>query len=798
MKILVYDFEVFFRDWMVVIIDFDTREKTVIINNPDKLKSFYNSHKDDIWVGYNSRNYDQFILKGILKGLNPYEVSTEIVFNDKKGYHVVKNSDEFPMNNFDISNAFRGLKELEGFMGSTIKESNVSFDIDRKLTESEIEEVLKYCTHDVEQTIEVFKNRREEFDSQLSLIEAFNLPMTMFNKTKAQLSAHVLGAKRQERGKDEFDLIFPDTLQVSEKYQHIVDWYKNDKNKDYKQKLYTDVAGVKHIFAWGGLHGAIDNYIGEGIILCADVASLYPAIMIEYNFLSRNITHPNKYREIRDTRLKLKAAKNPMQLPYKIVLNGTYGAMKDKHNDLYDPLMANNVCMTGQLLLLDLIEKLEPYCQLIQSNTDGIFLKVENMEMIEKIKAIAKEWEIRTRLDLEWDIYNKIFQKDVNNYIIIDEKGKYKSKGGYVKKLNNIDYDLPIVNSALINNFVSGKTIEDTINECNDLREFQKIVKVSKLYKYAIHGDKRINEKVLRVFASRDENAPGVFKVKTEDRIEKIANTPEKCFIYNDEVLNVKVPEYLDKNYYIEIANKRLTDFIDLKSRKIATIPSDLKYVNQPVKDLILESYSKDYDSFVDFLVYLVENTSVNAKQIEIMTKLNFFKKFGRNKKLMDIFEVFKEGKNKYSKTYTEKTKKTRLEYLYNYENSVEDLAYSIKEQFDIDIEYAGKLLTTYDLPKGTGYVMELDVKNAPKAVVYGLSTGNIMEIKFRKKHFNILPFDKGSIIRVLKLKPEPRKKFMGNDKKGKPIFEPIPNSSEYWCLNRNDEKEICYKIVNY
>lgn len=66
----------------------------------------------------------------------------------------------------------------------------------------------------------------------------------------------------------------------------------------------------------------------------------------------------------------------------KIVLNSTYGILKDKNNPLYDPLMSNNVCVTGQLLLLDLIEKVEPYCQLIQSNTDGIYMLVKNMETV--------------------------------------------------------------------------------------------------------------------------------------------------------------------------------------------------------------------------------------------------------------------------------------------------------------------------------------------------------------------------------------------------------------------------------
>ena len=184
-----------------------------------------------------------------------------------------------------------------------------------------------------------FDAQKEEFDSQLSMLEAISLPMEMFTKTKAQLSAEVLGARERKSFNDEFDLIFPDTLILSEKYQYILDWYNVEKNRSYDKQLFTDVAGVPHVFAWGGIHGAIPNYKADGIILCCDVASLYPSIMIEYGYISRNVENPDKYREIRDTRLRLKAEKNPMQQPLKIVLNSTYGAMKDKHNNLYDPLM---------------------------------------------------------------------------------------------------------------------------------------------------------------------------------------------------------------------------------------------------------------------------------------------------------------------------------------------------------------------------------------------------------------------------------------------------------------------------
>ena len=66
-----YDFEVFKYDWLVVFIDLYAKKETVIINNPDQLQQFYDVHKLEIWAGYNNRNYDQYIVKGICAGLIP-------------------------------------------------------------------------------------------------------------------------------------------------------------------------------------------------------------------------------------------------------------------------------------------------------------------------------------------------------------------------------------------------------------------------------------------------------------------------------------------------------------------------------------------------------------------------------------------------------------------------------------------------------------------------------------------------------------------------------------------------------
>ena len=563
---LFYDFEVFSQDWLVVIKDTDTRSTNKILNDPDALREIYEKNKNNIWVGYNSRSYDQYILKGILLGMDPKKINDHIIVKNLGGWQYSRAFNQIQFYNFDImTDKFKGLKQLEGFMGNDIRETTVNFNIDRKLTPKEIEETFFYCNHDVEQTMKVFINRKEEFDSQMNLIKTFKLPLKYINKTKAQLSAIILEADKREHD-DEFEITIVDTLKV-EKYKSIVNWYRNPVNLDYKKKLEIEVAGVIHLFGWGGLHGARVKYQDEGIFINSDVTSFYPSLMIEYGFLSRNVRHAEKFKEIYDIRVELKKeGKKKEQAPYKIVLNSTYGASKDKYNNLFDPLQANNVCINGQLLLLDLIEHVTdkiPGAKLIQSNTDGVMFKLPNEETIDIYKDVCKEWETRTRMGLEHDLIKKVIQKDVNNYIIVMDNGKIKSKGAYVKSLNSLDYDLPIVNKALMEYFISGIPVEETINNCNDLIEFQKVVKVSSKYKFSLYGDQVLNENILRVFASRSRRDPGVYKLKKDkDTKDKIGGTPERCFIENGDIKGIKVPRKLDKQWYIDTAKKRIKDFV--------------------------------------------------------------------------------------------------------------------------------------------------------------------------------------------------------------------------------------------
>lgn len=558
-----YDYEVFKHDWLVVVINPVERTETIIVNDKKKLQAYHDAHQNEIWVGYNNRRYDQYIHKGILLGFDPKEISDYIIIDNKPGWQYSSLFNKISMINFDtMLRTDTGLKPLEAFMGNDIRETSVPFDIDRKLTAEEIAETIKYCRHDVEQTIEVFLNRKEEFDAAMGLVKIFNLPLGYMGKTGAQRVATILGGKGLKFN-DEFDFQIVDTLRLK-KYKHVLDWYRNPENHDYKKKQKVIIAGVEHTLAWGGIHGAIKQYYGEGIYLMADVTSYYPSLQLRYKFGYRNMANPENFEKIHGENLRLKATGDKKaRLPYKIADNAISGQLKDKYSPLYDPRDNNAICVNGQLLLVDLIEKLEPHIEaLIQSNTDGILIKLKSIDDYELIDDIVWEWEKRTGMRMGFDIYTKVFQKDVNNYLLVSPEGKTKTKGAYTKPLNTVDNDLPIINKAMVDYMTNSTTVEKTINNCNELIMFQKVVKLSGKYWRAWHNGKLMTEKCYRVFASTNGSDSYIGKCKKKGAtIEKFANTPDHCFIDNSNINGKKVPRNLDKRWYINLTKERLKQY---------------------------------------------------------------------------------------------------------------------------------------------------------------------------------------------------------------------------------------------
>ena len=589
-----YDFEVFKYDWMVTLIDMSAQTVDVIENDQPAILDYYYDHKGSIWVGCNNHHYDDWILKGLLCDFDPYDINEHIITKGLAGWKYSNLFRKIPLLSYDVMTRIdRGLKTWEGFLGNMIKESSVDFRINRKLTREELNEVRKYNLHDVEQTIEVFMQKKNDFDAILGLINMFpdTLSLRDIGLTKAQISAKILGCERTRRD-DEFELFVLPCINVG-KYQEAKEFFMDPQNHDYNKELNMMIAGVEHTIAWGGIHAGRKKYNNDGSgcqMWHVDVASFYPRLMIFHDLLTRNAKRPERFKQIYERRIALKrAGKKKEQAPLKIVINGTYGICKAETSLAYDPRNANLICINGQLMLIDLIDKLESIegFELIQSNTDGLIISLPDTDQaFDQMDDICFEWESRNNMELEFDEIKSISQKDVNNYVFQFENGKLERKGAYVKELSPLDYDLPIVNKAVVDFLIQGIPVEQTIGNCNDLKEFQMVKKISSKYSHIMQGGhwesvrkinpktgkmktftefkgerKRLQEKCVRVFASKDANDGGLWKVKNDGFVAKVEGTPEHCFIWNDEVNGVKCPKKLDKQWYIRTAKKRSDSF---------------------------------------------------------------------------------------------------------------------------------------------------------------------------------------------------------------------------------------------
>lgn len=818
-KIYGYDFEVYSKiNWFcVTFINYEDRNKeVVIVNDRAKLIEFYNSHKDDIFISYNGRQYDTGIFKGILDGMNVGFVNDKLIKEGKKPFQVVKNAKKHPLNDYDTILKDKSLKQLEAFMGDDIRETEVDFNIDRPLTEEEIKQTLYYNHHDVIEVLRVLDYCWDDFEGQLDIIELYGLDMSYFTKTKVQLavSPKILNAVDQHTLDDEFDIRLPETIQLSDKYKFIPEWYMNPKNWRYKEHLRSEdnqhnnqlcctVAGIPHVFAWGGCHGADDKEaVFEGIILHADVASMYPTTDIEYGLLSRKFKNPDDFKQMRDFRLKLKSEKNPKNKALKPMINGVYGAGKDRNNPSYDPLMANLTCIFGQMFILDLIDKLEPYCRLLQTNTDGIFVLCENEEMKNKVIEITNQVGERLKMEFEIDEYTKLIQKDVNNYIAVKKNGELECKGAMVKFNKPIDNDLPILNDAVRNYLAYDIPVEQTINECNEYIKFQKVIKLSAKYKEIWYGNgvsgkdnkitfingELLKGKVHRVFASKRQSDGSIYKLKIEKGVksyEQFANTPTHLFIDNEDVHDKSIPEYLDKEYYINEAKKRIDMFLTKDEERVDETP------------YILFDCMNRSSTFYEFLKKCTEN-KITKKILEQYLIADCCNIYGKTKKLLTFREYFTVLNGKDKITLTTLNKKIKDDNIKNIIISNSEISKSGKSYNNIN--YEKSLLEIFDIIPNENinpyeimtmqinkfdsvrYVdsslkndmwFVLNTRNviAPNLIIYNIKNGEIQYRKVDKKIFKILPLQDGDIIEIKNSKKEFAKKIIGKDEEGKNII---------------------------
>lgn len=672
MNVYIYDIEVYAYDWIVVARSPDDGAvHTVIHNNNYRLREWL-SNVPDIIGGFNNKHYDDYIILTMILGGSNTDVKrhNDFIINEHR------NPWEFPFVQYkkrpfksfdlrdDIADDGVSLKSIEGNLRRKILESSVPFDIDRPLTDDELNEVIEYCKWDVDSTVALYWERKEDYiDAKIMAGEMYGIsPVDAMGYTNARLSAEALEATYTSRS-DERDYVLPDNIPRDRIPDIIYNFFDQIHDKSIPDaKLFGAGKGKKGMtldlnfrtsygscpvtFAWGGVHGAkpcvIVEETDDRVIINQDVASLYPNSMINFGYTSRSMKDPDAYKKLVKRRLAYKKAGDKKKAnSLKLIINTVYGAMLAQGNGLCDRWAGRSVCITNQLAMTVLLVNLSETCKsidFININTDGVMFTIDRSE-IEASEKVVSDWCDLTGFEMERDDFEKVIQKDVNNYIGIKADGSFKTKGGYVSLYEKGTFktnSLRVIHKAIVDYLVKGTDPEDTIRSETDITAFQQIVKTGGSYEGSYHyiNGKRVPiQKVNRVYAVKMAEYGQIVKGKwiTEKRKKNkdtgvydvipvdppvwsesvIPECPEHAFVDNENILTL---DKLDLDYYIRIAKDRINKYLTI-DKKVA---NKLKKITKEViimadEKKTMNIYEKLNEARKQFLESGIKKQGVNA-----------------------------------------------------------------------------------------------------------------------------------------------------------------------------------------
>lgn len=658
MNIYIYDIEVFSDDWIVIFRNPDAENNHIVIHNDNHRLRAFLDREDIVLGGFNNRSYDDWVMLTMLLGGSNIEVKRHNDFIIKEH----NNGWEFPFvqykkrpfASFDLKKDLPNdlsLKAIEGNLNLPIVESSIPFDIDRKLTPEELEEVIRYCKNDVDATVELYNLRKEDYiDAKVLVGEMYNVPYEKaIAPTNAGLSAIVLDAKYEERH-DERDYVIPDNIDVNLIPKIVLDFFlqirdksisdiklfgNGKKSKGMTLNIWLETSGGRCpvTYAWGGVHGAkpciIIEETANRVIKNKDVGSLYPNSMINFGYCSRGMKDRTAYEKLVKKRLEYKKAGDKKRADaLKLVVNTVYGTMLQTGTGaLVDRWAGRSVCISNQLAMTMLIVQLSQQCETIDFvniNTDGIMYTIDKNEVALADK-IVDDWCKVTKFEMEDDDFVKVIQKDVNNYIGIKSDGSFKTKGGFVSLYKGGNFktnSLQIIDKAVVEYLVNGVALEDTIRNEKDIFKFQQIVKTGGTFEGSYHyinGKKVPIQKVNRIYAGKNPKYGIVVKGKwiTEKQQKDKAtgkmisipvdppvwqesmtpDCPTHAYIDNENVLTV---DDLDLNYYIEMAKGRIDKYIKLDRK----VENKLKKIKEVVSIMATKTATKETAEVAKMNIY--------------------------------------------------------------------------------------------------------------------------------------------------------------------------------------------------
>lgn len=528
------------------------------VNSPVSWNDNYTTNcsidSDKIFCGYNNLHYDNPVINYIIEyehvlAEKPVLVITNSIFNLSKeitnsGENIEKWKrwkyqvwfDSFDILTMLYSNKLRvGLKEIQ----VTMQYKNVQefvCDWSKPLPIEDFDSMIDYNINDIESTSALLDRCKKDIDLRLAIEDEYGVKV--LSKDGVNIGMKILTHKYLEktgltwwdikdlRSPQAYiplkDVILPFIKYDSPILKSVLDEMKTQVvspgRKGYEKNFVF--GGLRYTVGVGGIHSKNDPEIiipaEDEMLIDIDVASLYPSMLIEYGFYPKHLGPEflEVYSQIRSERIEAKHNGDKIKdSTLKLALNGLSGNLQNEHNFCYSTFAVMQIRINGQLLLLMLAEKLvELGCRIVQANTDGLFVLLKK-SIYDKVNNVCREWEQLTKLTLEEDRFEAMYQYAINDYIAVKEgytdirdrflageqivqKKKtgelYKSteqiqddyikqKGMFITKVQLGKGLTPkIIPEAVIKYFVDGIPVEDTIKGCKDIKKFLMAEKTGK------------------------------------------------------------------------------------------------------------------------------------------------------------------------------------------------------------------------------------------------------------------------------------------------------------------------------
>jgi DNA polymerase III subunit alpha len=164
-----------------------------------------------------------------------------------------------------------------------------------------------------------------------------------------------------------------------------------------------------------------------------------------------------------------------------------------------------------------------------------------------------------------------------------------------------------------------------------------------------------------------------------------------------------------------------------------------IKTINAKTPHELKRLSDNSYNAFVELLVDVVEDSSIQTNHMAALIKLGVLNEFGNTERLLAVYDYFSNSKIKYSKTHKPATKEKRIALLIQWEKDSEDIIeFTVGDRIRTEIQLLG-FPQTVDESESNKLCMVASVNAKFKNAFvnfYQISTGGIIKAKIKQKDF--------------------------------------------------------------